>query len=154
MWDLFTTWWEDLSRKRNTFPPSTTQAHLGLQNKFKDFQANIVCLEPKPGKLEDIHSELIDIRFRQDQMVSLGENMVLAGKLIFLLMSCLNQMARGGLQPFLQWLANNSAYGSPTCNGWQTSTTVHSKQSSFASRFKIDSSLAMRMECSYEEYLC
>ena len=81
---------------------SKTQVHLGIQNDFKDFQANIVPLEPKPGKLEDIHSALIEIRSRQDQMVSLGEIMVLAGKLIFLLMSCFKKMATGGVQPFFQ----------------------------------------------------
>ena len=99
-------------RKEKRLPPSKTQVRLGLQNEFKDFQANIVSLEPKPGKLEDIHSALIDIRCRQDQMVSLGEIMVLTGKLIFLLMSCFNKMARGGLQPFFQWLSDHSAYSS------------------------------------------
>ena len=94
-------------KKEKRLPPWKTQVHLGLQNEFKYFQANIVSLEQKPGKMEDIHSALIDIRSNQDQMVSLGEIMVLAGKLIFLLMSCFNKMARGGLQPFFQWLANN-----------------------------------------------
>ena len=60
-------------------------------------------------------------------------------------MSCFHIIARGGPQPFFQWLANNSAYGSPTCNSWQTSTTAPSKQCSLASRFKIDFSLAMGM---------
>ena len=92
----------------------------------------------------------IEIRSRQDQMVSLGEIIVIAGKNIFLLMSCFKKMATGGVQPFFQWLSNKSACGSPTCTRnvghiVQNSTTVHSKQSSLASRFKIDSSLAMGM---------
>ena len=37
--------------------------------------------------------------------------MTLAGKLIFLRVSCFNNMARGGLQPFFQWLSDHSAYG-------------------------------------------
>ena len=37
--------------------------------------------------------------------------MTLAGKRSFLLMSCFNKMARGGLQPFSQWLSDHSAYG-------------------------------------------
>ena len=64
------------------------------------FHENTVSLSPKPGKLEELHSSLLEIRTRQSQKATLGEIMVLAGKLIFLFMSCFNKMARGVLQPF------------------------------------------------------
>ena len=101
-------------KKEKHLPPQATQLHLGLKNEFKHFQQNEVSLEPKPGKLQDILEALIAFRKRGDQLVSLGEIMTIAGKLIFLLMSCFNKMARGGLQPFFQWLALNAAY---TTNG-------------------------------------
>ena len=73
-------------------------------------------LEPKPGKLQDILQALLEFRSREDQQVSLGEMMTTAGKLIFLLMSSFNKMARGGFQPFFHWLPDNSAYSStPKC---------------------------------------
>ena len=34
-------------KKEKHLPPSKTQVHLGLQNEFKDFQANIMSLEQK-----------------------------------------------------------------------------------------------------------
>ena len=80
--------------------PDSTQIHLGLSNMLGLFHENTVSLSPKPGKLEALHSSLLEIRTRQYQKATLGEIMVLAGKLIFLLMSCFNKMARGGLQPF------------------------------------------------------
>ena len=42
--------------------------------------------------------------------------MVVAGKVIFLLMRCFNKMARGGLQPLLQWLSDHCAYIVATIN--------------------------------------
>ena len=50
-------------------------------------------LEPKPGKPQDKLEALLTFRSRDDQLVSLGEMMTTAGKLIFLLMSCFNKMA-------------------------------------------------------------
>ena len=87
-------------KKEKHLPPRATQLHLGLTNEFKNFQQNEISLEPTPGKLQDILEALIACRAREDQLVSLGEIMTIAGKLIFLLMSCFNKMARGGLQPF------------------------------------------------------
>ena len=83
-------------------------------------------MEPKPGKLQEILDALNVPRSRDDQKVSLGEIMTIAGKLIVLLMSCFNTMARGGLQPFYQWLAEHSAYSSLMTNSNTdlTSTTV------------------------------
>ena len=85
-------------------PPCSTQVHLGFKNELKDFHHNEVMLEPKPGKPQDVLEALLAFRSRDDQLVSLGEIMTTAGKLIFILMSCLNKMAIGGLQPFFQWL--------------------------------------------------
>ena len=81
-------------------PPQATQRHLELKNEFKHFQQNELSLEPTPGKSQDILEALIAFRQRKDQLVSLGEIMTIAGKLIFLLMSCFNKRERGGFQPF------------------------------------------------------
>ena len=40
-------------------------------------------------------------------MASIGEIMKLAGKLMFLCMSCFDKFARGGIQPMYAWLADN-----------------------------------------------
>ena len=65
--------------------------------------------------------------------------MVLAGKLIFLLMSCFNMMARGGLQPFFRWLADNSAY-------IKRSTNRPGDRGSLQSNHNITAGLAMGMD--------
>ena len=81
-------------------PPSSVQTHLGLQNMLHNFDSNQISLVPKDGKLQDIYDNLAEIRNRNSQQVTLGEIMVLGGQLIFLLMSCFDKMARGGLQSF------------------------------------------------------
>ena len=48
------------------------------------------------------------MRGRKPQKVTLGEIVVVAGKLIFLLMSSFNQMA--GTATLFQWLADHCAY--------------------------------------------
>ena len=65
------------------------------------FRENAVSLAPKPGKLEELHASLVEMRGRKPHKVTLGEIMVVAGKLIILLMSCLNKMDRGGTATFL-----------------------------------------------------
>ena len=47
--------------------PDSTQIHLGLTNKLDLFHENTVSLSPKPGKLEDLHSSLLEIRSRLSQ---------------------------------------------------------------------------------------
>ena len=83
-----------LFKKEKHLPPCSTQVHLEFKNEFKDFQQNEIMLEPKPGKLQDILEALIAFRARDDQLVSLGEIMTTAGKLIFLLMSCFNKKGK------------------------------------------------------------
>ena len=69
-------------------PPHSTQIQPGLQNMLGLFQQNTVSLAPKPGKLQEIHASLEEMRSRRPQLATLGEMMVIAGKLMFLLMSC------------------------------------------------------------------
>ena len=135
-------------KKEKHLPPCSTQVHLGLKNEYKDFQQNEIMLEPKPGKLQEILEALIAFRARDDQLVSLGEIMTTAGKLIFLLMSCFNKMERGGLQPLFQWLSDHSAY-STTSKGNSDDlkrTTVRPGLHALTDTFKITSSLAIGME--------
>ena len=88
------------------------QVHLGLLYVLDNFFKHQVSLEPKPGKIMEITKELVQMR--SEQLISLRSVMTLAGKLIFLLMACFNKLARGGLQPFFEWLANNAAYDCST----------------------------------------
>jgi len=130
-------------KKEKHLPPQETESHLGLKNEFKNFQQNEVSLEPKPGKLQELLDILKEFRNRENQLVSLKEIMTIAGKLIFLMMSCFNKMARGGLQPFFQWLAQHSAY---TTNGISKQTTVCKKPPTLTDKFLITASLAIGME--------
>ena len=76
--------------------------------------------------------------------------MVLAGKLMFLLMSCFNKVARGGLQPFFQWLSDHCAYSSTTTNdrldGQRSSSALSKGQASLTTPHSITASLAMVFE--------
>ena len=135
-------------KKGKRLPPSSTQVHLGFKNELTDFQHNEVMLELKPRKLQDILEALLAFRSRDDQLVSLGEIMTTAGKLICLLMSCFNKMARGGLQPFFQWLSDSSAYSSTTISDANVlnRTTVRPRLYALTDKFKCSSSLAIGME--------
>ena len=90
-------------------PPASVQTHLGLQNMLHNFSDNQISFIAKDGKLKDIYDSLTEIRNRSSQHATLLEIMVLGGKLIFLLMSCFDKMARGGLQSFFQWLSERSS---------------------------------------------
>ena len=74
--------------------------------------------------------------------------MTTAGKLMFRIMSCFNKMARVGLQPFFQWLSDNSAYSSTPKGGTNdlNRTTVRPRLHALTDKFRISSSLAMGME--------
>ena len=130
--------------------PDSTQIHLGLTNMLGLFHENTVSLSPKPGKFEELHSSFLEIRTRQSQKATLGEIMVLAGKLIFLLMSCFNKMARGGLQPFFQWLSDHCTYSSTTSSdrldGKKGSSAPSAAQASLTKPHSITASLAMGFE--------
>ena len=134
-------------KKEKHLPPSSTQVHLGLKNEFKHFQQNEILLEPKPGKLQEILETLIAFRARKDHLVSLGEIITIAGKSIFLLMSCFNKMARGGLQPFFQWLSDHSAYSNSTRSVTDNTKriTVRQRPTALTDKFPITSSLTIGM---------
>ena len=131
-------------------PPASVQTHLGLQNMLHDFCNNKISLIPKEGKLQELNKSLMEIRQRESQQATLGEIMVLGGKLIFLLTSCFDKMARGGLQSFFHWLSENSAYTAPA----QVSATClfnnhlggQKQQQALSSKHRITASLAMGIE--------
>ena len=117
---------------------------------LNNFHNNEISLIPKEGKLQEIHKDLMEIRQRSSQKATLGEIMVLGGKLIFLLMSCFDKMARGGLQSFFHWLSENSAYDT-TAPAPATSTSYgllggSRGQQPLTSQHRITASLAMGIE--------
>ena len=76
--------------------------------------------------------------------------MALGGKLIFLLMSCFDKMARGGLQSFFQWLPEHSADTSTQAPSASCLFSNHlggqSQQKSLTSKHRITASLAKGIE--------
>ena len=122
--------------------------HLGLQNDSRSFINNEVALTPKPGKLAEVRNSLAEIRSMPKQRASLSEITKLTGQLIFLLMSCFNNMARGGLQPFFQWLAENIAYTQHPSNRLGSSKKRFADRTSWpslAAKHKITAGLALGM---------
>ena len=83
-------------------PPASVQTRLGLKNMLHKFIDNQISLIPKDWKLQDIYDSLTEFRNRSSQHATLVEIMVLGGKLIFLLMSCFDKVARGGQQSFFR----------------------------------------------------
>ena len=51
--------------------------------------------------------KLQEIRARMPRTATMGEIMHLTGSLIFLLMACFDKVARGGLRPFFERIAEN-----------------------------------------------
>ena len=88
-------------------PANERQVHLGLLNVFEDMDKQKIWLEAKPGKLEELEEAYLEMVSRRPQVASLRQVMQLAGKLLFLTMNVFDKMARGGLQPFYSWLAEN-----------------------------------------------
>ena len=81
---------------------------------------------------------------------AVGEIMVLGGKPIFLLMSCFDKMARGGLQSFFHWLSEHSAYtptqpASAACL-FSNHFGGQKQQQALTSKHRITASLAMGIE--------
>ena len=62
-------------------------------------------------KLEELKETCREIRSRQARLASLREIMQLAGWLVLLTAHVFHTMARGGLQPFYAWLADNISPG-------------------------------------------
>ena len=88
-------------------PAGAIQLHLGLQNNFLDVPSKKIWMEPKPGNIEELTQLCTDLRTRKPQQASLQEITKLAGKLMFLCMTCFDQSAPGGIQPMYAWLADN-----------------------------------------------
>ena len=60
-------------------PANSTQIHFGLHNMSGLFRENTVSPVPKPGKLEELHAFLKEMRGRKPQQATLGEIMVAQG---------------------------------------------------------------------------
>jgi hypothetical protein len=74
---------------------------------LEQFAEDRVSLEPKDGKVEELTETCKELRERRPQKAALDEIMRLAGRLMFLCMNCFDKLARGGIQPFFGWLADN-----------------------------------------------
>ena len=89
--------------------PASIQAHLVLQNMLQHLFRLLNVSGAETRKMQDIYDSLREMRDIRSQQTTLGEMIVLGGKLIFLLMSCFDKMSRGGLQSFFHWLSELSA---------------------------------------------
>ena len=116
------------------------------------FGEHFISQLPTPGKMEELDGYLQELRERRSQQSTLGEMMVLGGRLIFQLMGCFDKMARGGLQPFFHWLSEHFAYSSQQNTTSTASAVGHSvkgrpgdsqQQQSLISKHRITASLAM-----------
>ena len=67
---------------------------------LEKFTEDMVSLEPKDGKVEELTEVCRELRERRPQKAALDEIMRLAGRLMFLCMNCFDKLARGGIQPF------------------------------------------------------
>ena len=95
-------------KEKKHLPPEDKQGHLGLLNDLSQFMSGYLSLRPKEGKMEELHKLLLDLRVRRPRLCTLSEIMKITGILIFLLMACFDKLARGGLRPFFDWIADNS----------------------------------------------
>jgi hypothetical protein len=77
--------------------PCQRQVHLGLLNDFVDFKDGEISIKPRVGKIDELLLVLKDLKTRKPHAASAAEILHLAGSLVFLLYSCFDKVARGGL---------------------------------------------------------
>ena len=59
------------------------------------------------GKIDELLKMMRDMKAREPRTASAAEVLHLAGSLIFLLYSCFDKIARGGLRPFYDWVTEH-----------------------------------------------
>ena len=87
--------------------PCQRQVHLGLLNDFIEFQHGSISIKPRVGKNYELILILAEMKAREPRTASATEVLHLAGSLVFLLYSCFDKVARGGLRPFYDWVTEH-----------------------------------------------
>ena len=87
--------------------PCQRQVHLGLFNDFLEFQHGSISIKPRVGKIDELLKMMQEMKAREPRTASAAEVLNLAGSSIFLLYSCFDKIARGGLRPFYDWVTEH-----------------------------------------------
>ena len=76
-------------------------------NDFLEFHDGKVSIKPRVGKIEELTELMKELKERNPRTASAAEILHLAASLVFLLYSCFDKIARGGLRPFYDWVTDN-----------------------------------------------
>ena len=78
-----------------------------MLNDFLEFQNGSISIKPRVVTIDELLNIMRVMKAREPRTASAAEVLHLAGSLIFLLYSCFDKIARGGLRPFYDWVTEH-----------------------------------------------